>query len=78
MAIDNIKFNIFSKSPAVQSFGQTQTIGHNPASGGSSSGKGFFAGNTYGINENIKTGDTIFIAAQSGKPAGIGHSQWIA
>lgn len=85
MAIDSTKLNFFAQAYSMQGIGATKAVGGGGAAGGVSTGVA--GGSAYsnkqganyvGINQNIKQGDSMFIGAQAGKSAGVGHSRWIA
>lgn len=70
------KLNLFNPAQGMQAIQPTKAVGGQPteSSSGSSSNKNPFGGQTVGLNTNIGVGDTMNIAAQAGKKAGIGKT----
>lgn len=75
MAID--KLNLFAQTSGMQAIAPTKAVGGQPSAevaGGASSDNPFSKEGTVGINTNIGIGDTMSIAPQAGKKAGIGKT----
>lgn len=69
----SIKVNPYQITPNIGSSGGSSYTSGNPFSSGALSGPSTPA-STYGVNTNIGVGQSMNIAAQAGKPSGIGKT----